>query len=136
MDTLSKKERSKRMSLVRCKDTKPEMKVRRLVHRMGHRYRLHKAGLPGKPDLSFARKRKAIFVHGCFWHRHEGCKWARLPKSRQDFWRPKLEGNKQRDIRNQKALRKMGWEFLIIWECETGDLNSLKRRIHSFLSAT
>ena len=102
MDTLSKAQRSERMSRVRGKDTKPELLVRRLVHGMGYRYRLHRRDLPGTPDLVFPGRRKVIFVHGCFWHRHPdpACKLARLPKSRTDFWLPKLEGNRARDIEN------------------------------------
>lgn len=132
-DTLSSKERSKRMSLVRAKDTKPELRVRRLVYSLGYRYRLHGAGLPGKPDMVFKGRRKVIFIHGCFWHRHEGCALARLPKSRLDFWVPKLEGNKDRDIRNQKKLSAMGWKFLVIWECEINDTGKLQKRISEFL---
>jgi DNA mismatch endonuclease (patch repair protein) len=119
MDTLSPKQRSARMSLVRGTDTKPEMFVRRMVHRMGYRYRLHVAGLPGKPDLVFPKRGKIIFVHGCFWHRHPraSCKLARMPKSRLEFWAPKLEGNRSRDIQAQRALRRAGWRVLVIWEC-------------------
>lgn len=124
------------MSRVRGKDTGPEMIVRRLVHALGYRYRLHKKDLPGHPDLVFASRRKAIFVHGCFWHRHadSACKLARLPKSRQDFWVPKLEANAARDIKNQAKLREMGWDVLVIWECELKDRTFLQCRLESFLS--
>lgn len=132
-DTLSPEERSARMALVRNKDTKPEMVARRLVHGMGYRYRLHAKGLPGRPDIVFRKKRKAIFVHGCFWHRHRNCKLARLPKSKLDFWKPKLEGNRSRDLDNQARLRQMGWEVLVIWECETKDVTDLKKKIRLFL---
>ena len=117
MDTLAPKERSERMSRVRGKDTKPELIVRRLLHGLGYRYRLHARDLPGKPDIVFRGRRKAIYVHGCFWHRHPdpACKLARLPKTRQDFWVPKLEGNRQRDIENQRRLTEMGWEVLVVW---------------------
>lgn len=135
MDTLSRQERSKRMSLVRGRDTKPEMHVRRLTHALGYRYRLHRRDLPGKPDLVFGQRRKVIFVHGCFWHRHPDpvCKLARLPKSRLDFWLPKLEGNRERDERNNAMLTEMGWDVLEIWECETADVDALAKKIKGFL---
>ncbi|MFZ5897607.1 MAG: very short patch repair endonuclease [Bacillota bacterium] len=132
-DTLSPQERSERMRRVRAKDTKPELVVRRLVYSMGYRYRLHGRNLPGHPDLVFPGRKKVIFVHGCFWHRHEGCARCRLPKSKLDFWQPKLEGNKARDIANQARLREMGWDFLVVWECELKDLEALKRRIRTYL---
>lgn len=133
LDTLSPKERSERMSRVRGRDTKPEMKVRRLIHGMGYRYRLHAKDLPGTPDIVFRKHQKAIFVHGCFWHRHKDCKLARLPKSRTDFWIPKLEGNRRRDEINQKMLGYKGWQFIIVWECELKDAQSLIRKIRAFL---
>jgi DNA mismatch endonuclease (patch repair protein) len=133
MDTLSPKARSERMSRVRSKDSKPEMAVRRLVHGLGYRYRLHGKGIPGRPDLVFRSRRKVIFVHGCFWHRHARCKLARLPKSRLDFWKPKLERNRERDREVQKALYDEGWSSLVIWECEVVNLDKLTARIHSFL---
>ena len=134
MDTLTPKERSERMGRVRAKDTKPEMLVRRLVHSLGYRYRLHNRSLPGQPDLVFAKKRKVIFVHGCFWHRHdETCPLTRMPKSRLDFWEPKFEGNKLRDTVNQAKLLEMGWNFLIVWECQLRDLDDLANRVQSFL---
>ena len=134
MDTLSPKDRSERMSRVRGRDTKPEMVVRRLLHGMGYRYRLQAKELPGKPDIVFRPRRKAIFVHGCFWHRHPGCALTRWPKSRLDFWRPKLEGNRKRDLRNQRSLKTMGWGYMIVWECQTGNTDRLKRRLGKFLS--
>src|SRR5260221_4542098 len=121
MDTLTLAERSKRMGLIRGADTKPELRVRSIVHRCGYRYRLHVSGLPGKPDLVFPRLRKVIFVHGCFWHRHLGCSLARLPKSRLSFWLPKLTGNRQRDIRNIARLRRSGCKVKVIWESEPND---------------
>ncbi len=134
-DTLTPAERSKRMSLVRSKDTKPELTVRSLIHRLGFRYRLHCKGLPGKPDLVFTARRKVIFVHGCFWHRHPSrrCPLARLPKSRLEFWLPKLEQNRVRDKKKQAELRRLGWRMLVIWECELRDLNKLTSRIIDFL---
>lgn len=123
MDTLTASERSERMSRVLGKDTKPELTVRRIIHALGYRYRLHDERLPGKPDLVFRSRRKVIFVHGCFWHRHADpdCKLARLPKSRQDFWLPKLERNAQRDVENRAALKKEGWGVLELWECQVKD---------------
>lgn len=133
-DTLTREERSRRMSLVRSADTKPEMRVRKLVHGMGFRYRLHRKDLPGKPDLVFPGRRAVIFVHGCFWHRHAGCPLARLPKSRPEFWVPKLEGNKQRDEREIADLRAAGWRVLVIWECEIRDEVAVAIRVRDFLN--
>jgi DNA mismatch endonuclease (patch repair protein) len=133
MDSLTSAQRSTQMARVKSKDTGPELKVRRLVHRLGYRYRLHRNALPGTPDLVFPKRRKLIFVHGCFWHRHESCALARLPKSRADFWLPKLEGNKTRDARNVDSLVKMGWEVLTIWECELNDLTNVRDSLTNFL---
>lgn len=134
MDTLSPQERSERMGRVRGKDTKPEMIVRRLVYSLGYRYRLHSHALPGHPDLVLLGRRKAIFVHGCFWHRHsEDCPLTRMPKSRLDFWGPKFESNKQRDLANQRKLRELGWNYLVVWECELRDKAALAGRIKAFL---
>lgn len=135
MDTLTPAERSARMALVCAKDTKPELLVRRLVHGMGYRYRLHRRGLPGTPDLVFPGRGKVIFIHGCFWHRHARCVLARLPKSRSDFWLPKLTANAERDARNVRALRRLGWGVLTIWECQLGDSAKLANRIRRFLDA-
>ena len=135
LDSLTVRERSERMSRIRSKDTKPEIRVRRLVHGLGYRYRLHASDLPGRPDLVFRPRRKVIFVHGCFWHRHEGCSRNRIPKSpeRQEFWRAKLDGNACRDRVNQTALRELGWDVLVIWECETKDVDRLANEITAFL---
>ena len=134
-DTLTPAERSERMSRVRGCGTAPEMLVRRGVHALGYRYRLHRRELPGCPDLVFGKRRKAIFVHGCFWHRHDdsACKLARLPKFRLDFWLPKLEANRQRDETNQARLVAIGWKSLIIGECQLGHRALLTERIRSFL---
>ena len=136
-DTLNRAERSKRMASIRSQNTGPEMVVRKLVHGMGFRYRLHCDSLPGKPDLVFRSRKKVIFVHGCFWHRHsaKSCKLARLPKSRLDFWAPKLAKNRNRDRRVKSELRNSGWEVLTIWECQLKNLGSLSRRVQSFLSS-
>ncbi|WP_084183339.1 very short patch repair endonuclease [Nevskia soli] len=111
--------RSAQMALVRSRDTKPEMRVRTALHAAGLRYRLHDRRLPGAPDLVFPSRRIVLFVHGCFWHRHDGCSANRLPKSRLDFWIPKLEGNAERDQRQQAELEALGWRVLVVWECET-----------------
>ncbi|MCG3132810.1 MAG: Very short patch repair protein [Phycisphaerae bacterium] len=133
MDTLSPEQRSERMSRVRSKDTKPELVVRRLVHGAGYRYRLHRRELPGCPDLVFPARRKVIFVHGCFWHRHADCPNCRLPKSRLDFWEPKLKANHDRDRRNERLLRKGGWSVLVVWECEVRERDALARRVRAFM---
>lgn len=119
--------RSAQMALVKGKNTKPEIKVRRALHAAGLRFRLHSAKLPGKPDIVLPSRRIAIFVHGCFWHRHSEptCKLARMPKSRPDFWIPKLEANRERDARNERLLRELGWDVLTIWECELSNESRL-----------
>jgi DNA mismatch endonuclease (patch repair protein) len=133
MDTLSKQERSERMSRVRHKDTKPELIVRSLVHHMGFRYKLHDRSLPGNPDLVFPRRQKIIFVHGCFWHRHGRCACTRWPKSRLGFWRPKLEKNQSRDRVTRRRLAKLGWKVLVVWECQLRHLEKLASRVQQFL---
>lgn len=135
MDTLTPGQRSARMALVHAKDTKPELAVRRLTHGLGYRYRLHRRDLPGTPDLVFPGRGKIILVHGCFWHRHIGCALARLPKSRMDFWLPKLTANAERDARNLRALRRLGWSVMTIWECQARDTARLARRIRRHLDA-
>ena len=135
MDTLTPAERSRRMARIRSKDTKPELVVRKLVHGLGYRYRLHDKRLPGRPDLVFASRRAVIMVHGCFFHRHPdpACPLARLPKSRLDFWLPKLEGNRQRDLVVLERLRALGWQSLEIWECQVRDLDAVTARVVEFL---
>ena len=135
MDTLTPEQRSERMSRVKNRGSKAERLVRSLVHGMGYRFRLHGRQLRGKPDLVFAGRRKVIFVHGCFWHRHPdpNCQLARLPKSRQDFWVPKLEGNRLRDLRIHDELTALGWQSLTLWECELRDTASLRNKIRTFL---
>ncbi|PSO30905.1 very short patch repair endonuclease [Bradyrhizobium sp. MOS002] len=134
MDTLTPAGRSERMSRVKNKNTAVEWRVRRLIHGLGYRYRLHRTNLPGKPDLVFASRRKVIFVHGCFWHMHSACKLARMPKSRLEFWQPKLERNRERDRQVQCDLKKLNWEAMVIWECELRDEEKLAGRIHAFLA--
>jgi DNA mismatch endonuclease (patch repair protein) len=131
-DTLSPNERSERMGRVRSKDTKPELFVRGLLSSLGYRYRLHLRSVPGNPDIVFPRRKKAIFVHGCYWHRHKNCPNCRLPKSKLEFWRPKLEGNRKRDMKKQRELRKAGWQFFVVWECQLKD-SHLIARLRSFL---
>ena len=133
MDTLSKSQRSERMSRVLSRDTKPELVIRRLVHSLGYRYRLNVKDLPGKPDLVFRKRRKVLFVHGCFWHRHDDCHLARMPKSRLDFWTPKLQKNKARDAVVRKQLKVDGWSILIVWECEISNIERVSLRIERFL---
>lgn len=136
-DTLTPSKRSQRMKLVRGKNTAPEMLVRRLVHSMGFRYRLHGKGLPGHPDLVFSGLGKLIFVHGCFWHRHQSanCRLARLPKSRLEFWMPKLESNRIRDDKNGRALRALGWKIFVVWECQLSNKEQLKNKLRRFLES-
>jgi DNA mismatch endonuclease, patch repair protein len=135
-DKLSPERRSQNMAAIRAKDTKPELIVRRLVHALGFRYRLHRKDLPGKPDLVFGTRHKVIFVHGCFWHgcKRAGCLDARRPKSNTEYWNPKIEGNKARDLKHQEALQAGGWQILIVWDCETKDMVALQERITNFLA--
>jgi DNA mismatch endonuclease (patch repair protein) len=135
VDTVSVKRRSEIMARVRSKDTAPEMFVRRLVFRMGYRYRLHAPDLSGRPDLVFRSRAKVVFVHGCFWHRHQNCVSTRDPKSRQKFWREKLDGNRLRDARNQRALVRAGWKVMTVWECQLKQRERLKKKIRRFLDA-
>jgi DNA mismatch endonuclease (patch repair protein) len=123
------------MRAIRSSDTKPELIVRRLIHGCGFRYRLHRRDLPGKPDLVFPSRMAVIFVHGCFWHMH-GCPNVRVPKSNTDYWQPKLERNRQRDEENVAALEAQGWRVLTVWECETGDLDGLEKKIRGYLAAS
>lgn len=134
-DSLTPAERSIRMGRVRHKDTQPELIVRREVSALGFRYRLHVPKLPGKPDLVFRKSQQAIFVHGCFWHRHtaRSCRLARLPKSRLSFWEPKLTANAARDRRNLRLLRRAGWEVLVVWECQMRDKERLRNTLRAFL---
>lgn len=126
--------RSRIMRAVKGRDTGPEMFVRRLAFNMGHRYRLHRADLPGRPDLVFAGRRKVIFVHGCFWHGHDCPRGARQPKQNAAYWSAKINGNRDRDAKNLAALNRLGWETLIIWECEIKEPVAVKRRIADFLA--
>ena len=134
MDRLSPERRSANMRAIRSKGTKPEMVVRRLVHALGYRYRLHRKDLPGKPDLAFIARRKAIFVHGCFWHQHSGCREGRPPSSNTSYWQPKLARNVERDEDNAVKLHGSGWQTMTVWECETADVPALSHRLQAFLA--
>lgn len=135
MDTLTRRERSKRMALIRSKDTKPELIVRKIARSFGYKFRLNVSDLPGKPDLVFPQRRKVIFIHGCFWHRHPnpGCALARLPKSKLSFWLPKLTQNRRRDLRNIARLRRDKWSVCVVWECQLKNLSSLEKKLRYFL---
>ncbi|WP_126975012.1 very short patch repair endonuclease [Frigidibacter oleivorans] len=132
MDSRTPEQRRRIMQAVKAKHTKPELVVRRLLHGMGYRYRLHRKALPGSPDLAFVGRKKAIFVHGCFWHGH-GCSKGRLPKSRLDYWQPKLEQNINRDRTKIEQLESLGWRCFVVWQCELGDLDALGTRLKAFL---
>lgn len=128
-DRLTPEHRSWNMSQIRATDTKPERIVRSVLHRLGFRFRLHRNDLPGKPDIVLPKHNTVVFVHGCFWHRHPGCRLAYTPKSRQTFWREKFERNCQRDQRVRAQLRALGWRAIIVWECETRDITKLRNRL-------
>ncbi len=124
MDKLTKEDRSWNMSRIRAKNTKPEMLVRRLLHRAGFRFRIHNRKLPGNPDIVLPRFRTVIFVHGCYWHRHPGCREATIPRTNQDYWLPKFERTVQRDREAQQELLAHGWKVILLWECEIERANS------------
>ena len=133
MDVFTPEKRSEIMSRVRDRNTKPEMTVRRLLHGLGYRYRLHRRDLPGTPDIAFMGRKKAVFVHGCFWHRHEGCNKASTPKTRVKFWKTKFDENKRRDERKLSALKELGWKTMVVWECEIKDLEGIDAKVTEFL---
>ncbi|MET3523961.1 very short patch repair endonuclease [Mesorhizobium abyssinicae] len=126
---------STQMRLIRKKDTKPEIFVRRIVHGMGYRYRLHRSDLPGTPDLVFPARKKVILVHGCFWHQHDCRLGRRQPKANPEYWLPKLKRNRERDLTAEEALSRLGWNVLTIWECETRDPVDVEAKVRSFLEA-
>lgn len=132
-DVFSRAKRSWIMSRVRGKDTLPELTVRSLAHSLGYRFRLHRSDLPGKPDLAFLSRRKVIFVHGCFWHGHKCARGNRLPKSNRSYWCDKIKGNAERDKKHRRSLRRMGWSYLVIWECQLKDPARLASRLTGFL---
>lgn len=133
-DRFDAKTRSAVMRAVKSKNTAPEMKVRRLTHAMGYRYRLHRKDLPGAPDLVFPSRRKTIFVHGCFWHGHDCARGARMPKANNDYWRAKIIRNQTRDAETEKRLKTLGWSVLTLWECELKKEGELKARVAAFLA--
>jgi DNA mismatch endonuclease (patch repair protein) len=120
MDTLDAQRRSDNMRRIRSKNSKPEVLLRSLLHKQGYRFRLHRKDLPGKPDIVFPGRRKVIFVHGCFWHQHPGCREGRMPGTKLDYWKPKLTRNQQRDAVAIEELYKQGWEAAVVWECDLG----------------
>lgn len=128
-DVFSKSKRSEVMSRIKGQNTKPELVVRSLLHRLGYRFRLHRTTLPGKPDIVLPRFKTVLFVHGCFWHRHKDCRFAYTPKSRTDFWLKKLESNVLRDIKVKSDLETLGWRVITIWECELQDMDQLTIKI-------
>ena len=130
MDIISEEKRSWNMSRIRGKDTKPEIIVRSMLHKMGYRFRLHRKDLPGTPDIVLPKYKTVIFVHGCFWHRHKRCKFAYTPKSRVKFWKDKFAETVKRDKQHLKQLKENGWEVFIVWECETKDMDKLKKIIN------
>jgi len=134
MDRLSAEARSRNMARIGGKNTKPELHVRRLLHGLGYRYRLHVRGLPGRPDIVFPARRKVIFVHGCFWHRHEGCRYSYHPKSRPEFWNAKFARNVQRDGETAARLADAGWGVLVVWECDIRERPAeVERQLTAFL---
>ena len=135
MDTLTPFERSARMRAVKSSDTKPERALRRLVWGLGYRYRKHRGDIPGKPDIALISRKRAIFLHGCFWHRHDCASGRRFPKSRLDFWNSKFDRNVRRDAAVMRELRLEGWRALVIWECELAERAAVERRVRKFLNA-
>jgi len=133
MDILTKEKRSWNMSRIQPKNTKPEIMVRSVLHRLGYRFRLHAENLPGRPDIVLPKYKTVIFVHGCFWHRHPGCKYAYTPKSRIDFWTEKFHKNIKRHKAVIRELIELGWAVQVIWECEVKDIESLKEKLKTFL---
>lgn len=134
MDSVSPEKRSWVMAQVKGRNTRPEKAVRSLLHFMGYRFRLHRKDLPGKPDIVLPKHNAVIFVHGCYWHRHDCPNGKRIPKSRLDFWLPKLEGNQERDIQNQSLLREQGWKVFVVWECMLKDEKTLMESLRTFFS--
>ncbi|WP_455957653.1 very short patch repair endonuclease [Methylorubrum aminovorans] len=127
-------QRSRNMRAVRRADTKPELIVRRALHHAGYRFRLHRADLPGRPDIVLPKHRLVIFVHGCFWHRHEGCRRATTPKTRAEFWMAKFASNVARDERSMRQLRELGWRVVVVWECELGRADIIVSKVRSEIS--
>jgi DNA mismatch endonuclease (patch repair protein) len=135
MDKLDPSRRSENMRRIKSKNTKPEVLLRSLLHRKGYRFRIHRKDIPGNPDIVFPGRRKAIFVHGCFWHQHQACREGRLPGTRQDYWVPKLEKNKARDALALERLTALGWQSAVVWECELCDLPAVVQALVNFLDS-
>ena len=127
-------QRSRNMSAIKSKNTKPEIAVRKLLHSMGYRFRLHRKDLPGSPDIVLPKYKTVIFVHGCFWHRHENCKYASTPKTRKEFWENKFKANLKRDLEIQEKIKNLDWRSVVIWECETRSFDDLRKRIINIFS--
>jgi len=134
-DLISPERRSWNMSRIRSRDTKPELVVRSVLHRLGYRFRLHDARLPGKPDIVLPKHETVLFVHGCFWHRHRGCPFCYTPKSNRAFWNAKFKQNVVRDSKNKRKLKRLGWRILVIWECQTTDAGAMAERFENFFSS-
>lgn len=134
-DSLSKEARSENMRRIRSRNTKPEVRVRSALHRMGYRFRLHDRKLPGSPDIVLKKRRTVVFVHGCFWHRHPGCKYAYTPKSNVERWENKFRENVERDTRNRELLQDQGWRVIVVWECEINSAEDLSELLRQRLQA-
>lgn len=135
-DVFTPERRSAIMARIKGENTKPEILVRKIVHSLGYRFRLHKKNLPGKPDIVLSRHKKVIFVHGCFWHGHPGCLRSTLPETRKQFWRNKILGNVARDIRTRRSLIRQGWGVLVVWQCQMKNVDRLSKRLERFLIGT
>lgn len=133
-DNLTAEQRRQNMAAIRSRNTKPETAVRSIIHRLGFRFRLHVGSLPGKPDIVLNKYCSVVFVHGCFWHRHKGCRRCATPKSNQKYWNAKLAGNVKRDAKHIKDLKKLGWRVLVVWECELTNIPKLEKKLLSFLA--
>ena len=134
-DKFTPEQRSRIMSRVRGHDTEPEMSVRSLLHKMGYRFRLHVKGLPGQPDIVLPRYKKVIFVHGCFWHGHKGCKRSSRPVSNETFWNRKIDGNIKRDDHSLRTLRSLGWMVMVVWQCQIHNTEKLHQRLERFIQS-
>lgn len=132
-DSITTERRSDNMRKIRSKDTKPEMRIRKLLFGLGYRFRLHRKDLPGKPDIVFTGRKRVIFVHGCFWHQHQDCREGRLPGSGQEYWIPKLKNNISRDQKHTVELQKLGWKVLVIWECQVTNIDRTEGMMLKFL---
>ena len=135
-DVFSVEKRSKIMSSIKSYDTQPELMIRSLIHRMGYRFRLRNASLPGSPDIVLPRHKKVIFIHGCFWHGHQKCKRSKRPNTNKEFWKHKLDNNVDRDKHQQRELNKLGWHYLVVWQCQIGKPETVRKRIKRFLDGS